>query len=123
MPDAFTAFVAKKTTAAVRALPAPYLTAGDEHPTRSLRPVATPWSHAAFGGAFYVREPAAGLPTCSLVFVQSADGNTVATDPASLGGGATDYHVVYEGLSRVLADAVLAGAGTVCAGTSILSVW
>jgi 5-amino-6-(5-phosphoribosylamino)uracil reductase len=57
------------------------------------------------------------------VFVRSAEGNTVATDPASLGGGATDYHVVYEGLSRVLADAVLAGAGTVRGGTAMFSVW
>jgi len=50
---------------------------------------------------------------CSLVFVQAADGNTVASDPALLGGGQTDKHIVYEGLSRVAADAVLAGARTV----------
>ena len=86
--------------------------------------IGTPWSRAGFGGQFYVRPlEGTGLPTCSLVFVQSADGNTVAENPASLGGGVTDYHVVYEGLSRVAADAVLAGAGTVRGGKAVFSVW
>ncbi len=58
----------------------------------------------------------------SLVFVQSNNGNTGATDPESLGGGATDKHLIYEGLSRVAADAVLAGARTVHAG-AFFSVW
>jgi riboflavin biosynthesis pyrimidine reductase len=122
--EAFAAFVAKKTAAAVQAAPARYVTTVHAHPDRSFRPVATRWSNSTFGGPFYVREaddPA--LPTCSLVFVRSANGNTVAKDPASLGGGATDYHVIYEGLSRVLADAVLAGAATVRGGTAICSVW
>jgi riboflavin biosynthesis pyrimidine reductase len=122
--EAFAAFVAKKTAAAVQAAPARYVTTVHAHPDRCFRPVATRWSNSTFGGPFYVREaddPA--LPTCSLVFVRSANGNTVAKDPASLGGGATDYHVIYEGLSRVLADAVLAGAATVRGGTAICSVW
>ena len=51
-------------------------------------------------------------PLISLVFVQSRDGNTVADNPSTLGGGETDKHLVYEGLSRVDADAVLAGAAT-----------
>src|SRR3712207_8639295 len=38
-------------------------------------------------------------------------------------GGATDKHVIYEGLSRVAADAVLAGAGTVRGAQLIFSVW
>ena len=120
----FTAFVAKKIAAAIQAAPAPYVTALESYPDRSFRPVATPSFNATFGGPFYVREADhSALPTCSLVFVQSANGNTVAKDPSSLGGGATDYHIVYEGLSRVLADAVMAGAGTVHGGTAIFSVW
>jgi 5-amino-6-(5-phosphoribosylamino)uracil reductase len=59
----------------------------------------------------------------SLVFVQSAEGNVVAEDPGTLGGGATDKHLVYEGLSRVAADAVLAGASTVRDGELVFSVW
>ena len=120
----FAAFVAKKMAAAIQTAPAPYVTALESYPDRSFRPVATPSSKATFGGPFYVREANhSALPTCSLVFVQSANGNTVAKDPSSLGGGATDYHIVYEGLSRVLADAVMAGAGTVRGGTAIFSVW
>ena len=121
--EAFAAYVAKKTAAVMSAPTAPYVTVA-AHPGEHMRPIATPWSAARFGGPFYVREPdGALLPTCSLVFVQSADRNTVAEDPASLGGGATDYHVVYEGLSRVAADAVLAGSRTASGGETIRSVW
>jgi riboflavin biosynthesis pyrimidine reductase len=59
----------------------------------------------------------------SLVFVQSSDGNTGADNPATLGGGETDLHVVYEGLSRVAADAVLAGAATARSEAMVFSVW
>lgn len=120
--EAFDGYVTKKTAAAMSASTAPYVTVA-AHPNEGLRPIATPWSASSFGGPFYVREPTGLLPTCSLVFVQSADRNTVAEDPASLGGGATDYHVVYEGLSRVVADAVLAGSRTGCAGEPVRSVW
>jgi 5-amino-6-(5-phosphoribosylamino)uracil reductase len=47
------------------------------------------------------------------VFVQSLDGNTGAADPSTLGGGDVDKHLIYEGLSQITADAVLAGAGTI----------
>ena len=59
----------------------------------------------------------------SLVFVQSRDGNTVADNPSTLGGGDTDKHLVYEGLSRVDADAVLAGAATARSERMVFSVW
>ena len=52
------------------------------------------------------------MPAISLVFVQSRDGNTGASNPADLGGGPTDKLLIYEGLSRVAADAVLAGASS-----------
>ena len=57
------------------------------------------------------------------MFVQSLDGNTVADDPSDLGGGDTDKHLIYEGLSRVAADAVMAGAATVAGGKIVFSVW
>jgi 5-amino-6-(5-phosphoribosylamino)uracil reductase len=57
------------------------------------------------------------------VFVQSRDGNTGANDPSSIGGGATDAHIVYEGLSRAAADGVLAGAETIRGGDLVFSVW
>ena len=62
-------------------------------------------------------------PACCLVFVQSRDGNTGTRSPSALGGGRTDEHLIYEGLSRVAADAVLAGAETVRDGNVIFSVW
>jgi riboflavin biosynthesis pyrimidine reductase len=121
--DVFAAVTARKTAAAIRAETAPYVTVL-AHPAANLRPIATGWSSSRFGGPFYVREPAGTqLPACSLVFVRSADGNTAAKDPGALGGGATDYHVVYEALSRVAADAVLAGARTVHGGETVFSVW
>ena len=69
---------------------------------------------ALFDGDFYVSPPPdESRPACNLVFVQSRDGNTGASNPSSLGGGETDKHLIYEGLSRVAADAVLAGAETI----------
>jgi len=63
------------------------------------------------------------LPSVSLVFVQSRDGNTGADNPEDLGGGPADKHLIYEGLSRVAADAVLAGAKTAEGEETFFSVW
>jgi riboflavin biosynthesis pyrimidine reductase len=87
--------------------------------------IGNEWSRALFDGDFY-RNPKPvedDLPTVNLVFVQSQDGNTGANDPLSLGGGATDKHLIYEGLSRVDADAVLSGATTAKADDLVFSVW
>jgi len=76
--------------------------------------VGNAWSREYFGGPFYLfNPPASGAPAISLVFVQSRDGNTGASNPANLGGGPTDQHLIYEGLSRVAADGVMAGASTI----------
>ena len=77
-----------------------------------------------FDGPFYL-SPAKSreFPAMSLVFVQSKDGNTGAKNPASLGGGQADAHLIYEGLSRVAADAVMAGAETIRGGNIVFSVW
>jgi riboflavin biosynthesis pyrimidine reductase len=40
-----------------------------------------------------------------------------------LGGGETDKHLIYEGLSRVVADGVLAGAATARGDETVFSVW
>jgi riboflavin biosynthesis pyrimidine reductase len=55
--------------------------------------------------------------------VQSRDGNTGAADPDVLGGGPTDKHLIYEGVSRVASDAVMAGAATAEGGRTFFSVW
>jgi riboflavin biosynthesis pyrimidine reductase len=71
------------------------------------------WTRTYYDGPFYLFAPPADTPAISLVFVQSKDGNTGADRPGQLGGGPTDKHLIYEGLSRVAADAVLAGASSV----------
>jgi 5-amino-6-(5-phosphoribosylamino)uracil reductase len=121
--ERFDAYVERKTREAADATLPPYLTALDVA-DESVDAIGNPWSIAVFDGPFYASPPRdPRKPACSLVFVQSADGNTVTSDPASFGGGETDKHAIYEGLSRVGADAVLAGAETVRAGHIVFSVW
>lgn len=75
--------------------------------------IGNDWTRTFYGGGFHLFPPPDELPAVSLVFVQSRDGNTGAGNPGELGGGPTDKHLIYEGLSRVAADGVLAGAGTI----------
>src|SRR5438552_1883018 len=77
-------------------------------PDADLLSFGNAWTRERYDGDFRViREQE--RPVLSLVFVQSAEGNTVSDDPGDLGGGPTDKHLLYEGLTRVAADAVLAG--------------
>ncbi|HWI16956.1 MAG TPA: dihydrofolate reductase family protein [Vicinamibacterales bacterium] len=89
------------------------VTIEDHSASFPVQPIGNAWSRHYFDGPFYVHELPPKLPAISLVFVQTRDGNTGAEKPSELGGGPTDKHLIYEGLSRVAADAVLAGAGTV----------
>jgi len=121
--ESFAEFSARKTAEAAAAALPPYSTEL-EQPSESMRRVGNTWSRRIFDGDFFLSPSApAGRPSCSLVFVQSHDGNTGAPDPGDLGGGETDKHVVYEGLSRVAADAVMAGAETARGGAVVFSVW
>jgi riboflavin biosynthesis pyrimidine reductase len=121
--ERFEAYAARKIRQAERAVLPPYRTS-EVGATADLIAIGNAWTTELFDGPFYVSPPRAqeGRPACSLVFVQSRDGNTGAGDPSSLGGGETDKQLVYEGLSRVAADAVLAGAGT-ARGDIVFSVW
>ena len=76
-------------------------------------PLGNDWSRAFYDGPFHVLALPPDRPAISLVFVQSRDGNTGVHNPSDLGGGPTDKHLLYEGLTRVAADAVLAGASSV----------
>jgi riboflavin biosynthesis pyrimidine reductase len=119
----FAEFVAKKEAEATRACLWPLATERDEHRS-GLVAIGDDWSHRLFDGPFYLSPPRAPhLPATSLVFVQSREGNTGAGDPSTLGGGATDTHLIYEGLSRVAVDAVLAGAETIRGGRIVFSIW
>ncbi len=118
----FRSFVERKTRAAEQAVVEPLVTVEDRSSRFRLRPLGNAWTRHAFDGDFYLFDPPQELPALSLVFVQSRDGNTVVPDPATLGGGPIDFHLIYEGLSRVAADGVAAGAATV--GKKVFfSVW
>ena len=119
----FDAYCRRKEKTACTAALSGYQTVFDHAAGQGLRPIGNDWTRALFDGPFYVREPASGTPALSLVFVQSREGNTVADDPSTLGGGDTDTHLIYEGLSRVTADAVLAGAATARGEETVFSVW
>jgi riboflavin biosynthesis pyrimidine reductase len=120
----FAGFVSRKEAAAVSARLPGYLTVGSAGDTSGLERVTSEWSASLFDGPFFESPPPDPLmPAINTVFVQSADGNTGARNPADLGGGATDTHLVYEGLSRVRADAVMTGASTIRGSQMILGVW
>jgi 5-amino-6-(5-phosphoribosylamino)uracil reductase len=121
--ERFDEFVVRKQQEAVRAVLPPFVTE-EERVDPGMLAIGSPWSKALFDGDFYVSPSVdSARPGCNLVFVQSKDGNTGAKDPSTLGGGETDKHLIYEGLSRVAADAVLAGAETIRGGAIVLSVW
>ena len=122
-PARFEEVVDRKTREALAAmLPAaarPWKSERRQTSTRS----AIAWTRRLFDGDFYLSRPPRDIPATGLVFVQSSDGNTGARNPASLGGGETDKHLIYEGLSRVAADGVLAGAETIRGSQVVFSVW
>src|SRR5215470_3705990 len=121
-PSAFDEFAAKKTREAAAARIEPLSAVLDRPGTEQLVRIGNAWTRRHYGGDFDLVVPPDGQTALSLVFVQSSDGNTGAADPSTLGGGPTDKHLIYEGLSRVAADGVLAGATTV-RGNTFFSVW
>ena len=123
--DTFDAFTDRKRHAAETArLPGYTTLVFDDIGGAGLEPIASPWTAALFDGPFFESpSPDPALPAVNTVFVQSADGNTGTRNPASLGGGATDTHLIYEGLSRVRADAVLTGATTIHGSQRVFAVW
>jgi riboflavin biosynthesis pyrimidine reductase len=124
--DRFDRYCRRKTAAALKAAVPGFSTMAVADPLPAgLVTVGNDWSRRLFDGGFYrsSADDQHHLPAVSVVFVQSANGNTAAEDPATLGGGETDKHLVYEGLSRVDAHGVLAGAATASDDELVLSVW
>lgn len=120
----FAAFAESKTRAAASAPLAHFRTIDDRSAAFGCVQIGNGWSQEYYDGLFNLpaRQPG-DLPAVSLCFVQSQDGNTAAEDPDILGGGPTDKHLVYEGLSRVAADGVMAGAATANGAGTFFSVW
>lgn len=118
------AYADRKTKAAVQAAIRPLATVEDCSSDWPVRPIGNAWSRKYYGGDFHLFEPPPppSRPAVSLVFVHTKDGNTGADNPGDLGGGPTDLHLIYEGLSRVAVNGVLAGASTV-GRTVFFTVW
>jgi len=114
---------AKEQAAVAASLP-PYKTAAIDLQFGTFRAIGNTWSRMLFDGDFY-RSTYVNLdiPVTNLVIVESQEGNTGAHDPATLGGGQTDKHLIYEGLTRVDVDAVFAGATTARSDELVFSVW
>jgi len=120
----FDAYCRGKERAALSARLYPYRTTALAE-RFDLDKIGNDWTRRLFDGDFF-RSAAAcesDLPVTNLVFVESREGNTVADNPSTLGGGDTDKHLIYEGLSRIDADAVLAGASTARSDQLVFSVW
>ena len=121
--NAFQDFAARKTREAATADIKRLSTVFDRRDGSRVQGLGNAWSRLHYGGEFGLVSSNQGQTAMSLVFVQTKDGNTGGPDPAAFGGGATDTHLIYEGLSRVAADAVLAGAGSVRRRDAFFSVW
>lgn len=119
----FDEFGAGKIAEAETAQIHPLVTVLDRSAQYDVSRIGTPWTRALYDGDFHLSAVPDGLPALSLVFVQSREGNTGADDPAELGGGAADKHLIYEGLSRVAADGVLAGARTADGENVFFGIW
>lgn len=121
-PAAFEALVRRKTAEAA-AIELPPLATVETGVTDGLERIGNRWTRETFDGDFFLSPSRPDIPATSLVFVQSSDGNTGTRNPSTLGGGDTDKHLIYEGLSRVAADGVLAGAETIRDSRVVFSVW
>jgi riboflavin biosynthesis pyrimidine reductase len=120
----FDEYSKRKVREAAAAHLIPLSTLRDESAAFECVPIGNDWSRRFYDGPFHlVSHRASEVPLISLVFVRSRDGNTATDNPDSLGGGPIDKHLIYEGLTRVAADAVLAGAKSVEGEQTFFSVW
>lgn len=115
--------MARKTAEAAGARIAPLTTVSTSPAARGMAGIGNEWSRRLYDGEFHLPAPPDHVPALTLVFVQSRTGNTATDRPGDLGGGDADRHLIYEGLSRVAADAVLAGARTARGAETLFSVW
>lgn len=120
----FAAFAEHKTVVAAAAPIAHFKTIADRGAAFGCVQIGNSWSQDRYDGLFLLPGRAGSdLPCLSLCFVQSRDGDTGAANPDVLGGGPTDKHLIYEGLSRAAADGVMAGAATAEGSGTFFSVW
>ncbi len=122
--DSFHVFSERKTLEATSARLVPFRTIEDCSSAFSTEDIGNLWTRQYYDGPFHLSATGGlAVPFVSLVFVQSKDRNTGADNPDQLGGGPADKHVIYEGVSRIAVDAVLAGAKTADNDNTFFSVW
>ena len=122
--EQFQAFVERKTAAATEAHIPGYRTIESHGVTLGLQGIGNAWTNRLFDGPFFESSPDdPSMPAINTVFVQSADGNTGTDNPIELGGGLTDKHLIYEGLSSVHADAIVTGASTIRGEQMVMAIW
>jgi riboflavin biosynthesis pyrimidine reductase len=121
--DRFNRLVARKVSEAERAAIGHLTTVSVSPVAATEQSIGNAWTREHYDGPFHLGGVPDEIPATALVFVESRDGNTEAENPGSLGGGPTDKHLIYEGLSRVAVDAVAAGAGTARGESTFFSIW
>lgn len=122
--ESFQEFCERKTREAISSPLGSLQTIEDRSAAFPTREIGNLWTREHYDGPFHLSEYGAPpTPFVSLVFVQSKEGNTATDNPEDLGGGPLDKQLIYEGLSRVAADAVLAGAKTAAGEHTFFSVW
>ena len=123
MSERFLEYCRTRECEAAAAVLPPFRTVAVDLKRGHFHAIGNAWSRVLFDGDFYRTSRKVDIPVTNLVFVESREGNTGANDPSTLGGGETDKHLIYEGLSRVDADAVLGGATTARSDDLVFSVW
>lgn len=122
--ERFADFADHKTATAMTARIPGYVTTQSNGVALGLRSFTSAWASERFDGPFFESEASdPALPAVNTVFVQSSDGNTGAENPMQLGGGLTDKHLIYEGLSSAHADAILTGASTIRGAQLVMAIW
>ena len=122
--ERFEEFVERKTATAAEAKIPGYRTVETHGHELGLQGLGNAWTMGVFDGPFFESSsPDPSLPAINTVFVQSADGNTGTERPIELGGGLTDKHLIYEGLSSVHADAIITGASTIRGEQMVMAIW
>src|SRR5262245_46831223 len=121
--DRFAEITERKARDANAAELSPLETAQTSETWTGATEIGNTWTRQFYDGGFALPPVPSSRPAVSLVFVQSRDGNTGGPDPSRLGGGDIDKHLIYEGLSRVGADAVMSGATSASGQNTFFSVW
>jgi riboflavin biosynthesis pyrimidine reductase len=121
--ESFHAFCDRKTRQATSPRLVPLETIENHSAAFATQVIGNNWTRQYYDGPFHLPVYGTSVPFGSLVFVQSKGRNTVTDNPEDLGGGPSDKHLLYEGLSRVGVDAVLAGARTAEGENTFFSVW